>query len=715
MAAYTSTQSGNWSAAATWGGGGTPGNGDSATIANGHMATYDVDASGYATGFVGITVASGGILQFDVTKSTHLKMDGVSNHNITVNGELKIGTSETPLSSAFQAIIELGALSRITGTGTGALYGSIPTDQHCRTIAAHTTADSTLQIDTDLTQPGNSSQWATGRALVVANINRGLEVHRLGRYARTIAGIQGEYIDSLGNPRSAFQAVSGASTGEVYRPTVSTGYLYEVLNDGTTDDEPTWPTTPDATVFSGDVEFKCLAIVPTITLSSTLGNNLLSGAVIALAELNVDIRLSGASNGIALYECEDWIVGASIRCVTAYTTGSLTSRCYNSTFNGPLANCAGNGVYIGNGCTINGPLAACGTSINTTVGCTVNGVVIGSDNTCSACTDIIFNGLIAGNTNAANSTASRITVNGGIEGCQNGILSSYTVLKSTLHNCMSGIQGGVQNVVDAAITLCNSGIYRNAQCTRLLAGAQLGGSGALANTVDIDAVGISVCGSGASLLSAAQVSGYSGVPLVSGGLGVCIWDIGGNAGHLRSWTGGGTMATITSGLPASPPVSMSYAHQVTHESDAGPAYVEYPIFLGAGETLRARIYAYIPAGLPSDFSVDPPSVCLCDPRYTVDDEDGILDSDAASDGFDVDGWYKLSIEYTAASDCQLTLRVYAQDSSQAWVWYPVITGGEVPAVTDVRKDVVYSRGLLTGTYEPEPVSGYRPRMRTFGV
>lgn len=41
MSAYTSTQTGNWSAQSTWGGTGPPGNGDTATVATGHTVTVD--------------------------------------------------------------------------------------------------------------------------------------------------------------------------------------------------------------------------------------------------------------------------------------------------------------------------------------------------------------------------------------------------------------------------------------------------------------------------------------------------------------------------------------------------------------------------------------------------------------------------------------------------------------------------------------------------
>src|ERR1043165_9583150 len=41
-ATFTSSQSGNWSSASTWGGAGVPGSGDTATVVGGHTVTLDV-------------------------------------------------------------------------------------------------------------------------------------------------------------------------------------------------------------------------------------------------------------------------------------------------------------------------------------------------------------------------------------------------------------------------------------------------------------------------------------------------------------------------------------------------------------------------------------------------------------------------------------------------------------------------------------------------
>src|ERR1043166_3426872 len=44
-ATYSSTQTGNWSSASTWGGAGVPGAGDSATVNGGHVVTLDTSVT----------------------------------------------------------------------------------------------------------------------------------------------------------------------------------------------------------------------------------------------------------------------------------------------------------------------------------------------------------------------------------------------------------------------------------------------------------------------------------------------------------------------------------------------------------------------------------------------------------------------------------------------------------------------------------------------
>lgn len=74
MATYTSSQSGNFSATATWGGSGPPADGDKFVVASGHTVTIDSGISQPANGYDDSTI--NGILKNDTSANTELRMNG---------------------------------------------------------------------------------------------------------------------------------------------------------------------------------------------------------------------------------------------------------------------------------------------------------------------------------------------------------------------------------------------------------------------------------------------------------------------------------------------------------------------------------------------------------------------------------------------------------------------------------------------------------------
>lgn len=74
MVAYTSTQTGNFSAAATWGGSGSPADGDTFTVSAGHTVTIDTGISVPASGYGDSNIF--GILQNQANANTTLRMNG---------------------------------------------------------------------------------------------------------------------------------------------------------------------------------------------------------------------------------------------------------------------------------------------------------------------------------------------------------------------------------------------------------------------------------------------------------------------------------------------------------------------------------------------------------------------------------------------------------------------------------------------------------------
>ena len=74
MATYTSSQSGNFSSSATWGGAGVPGDGDRFDVSPGHTVTIDTGISVPTNGYIDSYVY--GILQSQASQDTTLRMDG---------------------------------------------------------------------------------------------------------------------------------------------------------------------------------------------------------------------------------------------------------------------------------------------------------------------------------------------------------------------------------------------------------------------------------------------------------------------------------------------------------------------------------------------------------------------------------------------------------------------------------------------------------------
>jgi hypothetical protein len=117
MAAYTSTQSGNFSNVSTWGGGGYPDtNADTFTIVAGHTVTYDVTTA-LTVGLGACVINAGGTLVFNA--NTQIRFNG----NFTSSGNfyckqpgVKIFLKGT---TSPDNIFSLNNITQLTTTGTG--------------------------------------------------------------------------------------------------------------------------------------------------------------------------------------------------------------------------------------------------------------------------------------------------------------------------------------------------------------------------------------------------------------------------------------------------------------------------------------------------------------------------------------------------------------------------------------------------------------------
>jgi hypothetical protein len=209
MAAYSSTQSGNFSSAATWGGSGYPNSaGDTFTINNGHTVTYDVTTP-VATGFGDSTINNGGRLTF-ASGARGIRFSG----NFNIYGDIIMGVGHT--------IYGNGATKRINffnGSGSGGsrreMVGSAP-------LALTTTTGATTGLSGTI--PVTS---ATGFAVGdwIAVFNREGTDHQTERQDEgfIIHDISGNniYVREFVGPSSVITGVSGAKLyveeSEVFR------------------------------------------------------------------------------------------------------------------------------------------------------------------------------------------------------------------------------------------------------------------------------------------------------------------------------------------------------------------------------------------------------------------------------------------------------------------------------------------------------------------
>lgn len=172
MAAFTSTQTGNWNDGATWGntspgvkGTDWPGNaGDTATIANTHVVTYNVSETNQLGD---VTINAGGELTWVTNMDTRLELGTAA--TLTIAGAITVGSLGTPIDKAYTAYIVLNATSSgeyfnchtdsiVSIYGDSDFYGSTFTAD----VASDWTSGQTFTVIGDLT-----SIWAIGNTLAL--------------------------------------------------------------------------------------------------------------------------------------------------------------------------------------------------------------------------------------------------------------------------------------------------------------------------------------------------------------------------------------------------------------------------------------------------------------------------------------------------------------------------------------------------------------------
>lgn len=168
MSAYTSSGSGDFNSAATWGGGGWPQNAaDTFVVSAGHTVTLTNDNTGVALGDSTVN----GLLTFSTGATTGLKF-GHNNLTIANGGEVRIGASGAIIDDAYTASLlfdptsdnakglVIAAGGKLTTAGDPAIYGGAGSDEAA--LSADWTSGTSFTITGDF-----SAKWKDGQTLYV--------------------------------------------------------------------------------------------------------------------------------------------------------------------------------------------------------------------------------------------------------------------------------------------------------------------------------------------------------------------------------------------------------------------------------------------------------------------------------------------------------------------------------------------------------------------
>ena len=173
MTAYTSTQSGLFNAASTWGGGGFPSvDADAFVVSVGHSVEYNYDNSALANGFAASTV-NGTLFASRTAGSYILKMSATLTISTTGTLDRSDGAGGNyPSNCTFE--IRTGAnITLLSFSGNAVSNGLItqPTHAYCKLVANAGISATVLDVDTDLTG-GGDALWANGSLVRICDINQ---------------------------------------------------------------------------------------------------------------------------------------------------------------------------------------------------------------------------------------------------------------------------------------------------------------------------------------------------------------------------------------------------------------------------------------------------------------------------------------------------------------------------------------------------------------
>lgn len=240
MAARTTQKTGLASDSTVWDGGTPLADGDSITIAAGHVLTWDMDKSAWAVGVAGITIpghasTTPGQLTFSTSPGTYVlpikDATTIGGTNLANKGRLWIGSQGTPYPTTCLAKI------LFLGTATAAnitlayldvqIWAAEPATRWCRLTAS--ASGTTLTIDADV-----RGDWAAGDTVAVCQWQSGSSTNELYTIQSVDSATQITLTGTV-NPAKAI----GSAVLKINRPVelwsaTTSGSSYSVVNGGGT-------------------------------------------------------------------------------------------------------------------------------------------------------------------------------------------------------------------------------------------------------------------------------------------------------------------------------------------------------------------------------------------------------------------------------------------------------------------------------------------------
>ena len=171
-------------------------------------------------------------------------------------------------------------------------------------------------------------------------------------------------------------------------------------------------------------------------------------------------------------------------------------------------------------------------------------------------------------------------ISGPISGFGTGVFYNGVghVISGPIIGCSTGVSNGVSHVISGPISGCNNGVVNGAN--RII-GSVLSGN----TSSDLySTVGVSV---GASFNSVVQNQNYADYATGQ----FVAWDIGGVAGAVKAWMGGGTIVPEATIIPT----GFTVSHRMMHEraargAIAAPVWLDYPLLNDERMVTKATVW-----------------------------------------------------------------------------------------------------------------------------